>query len=158
MRKILLLLIAGILLTFNSCKKNPITPPEDQPGRRDYTWTVDTVVSPMNYPYKTLYRLLGSSPTDVWAIAAGGDAAANIFHFDGTSWVSSADRYEGKYIIPRAPYSIYGLGPNDVYIGCEAGRIYHYDGSSMKEAAALTKDGHSNRIDKGNNRQDNESC
>ena len=125
-----------------SCNKNSVIPPEDdQPGRRDYIWTIDTVVSPENYPYKTLLRLWGSSPTDLWATAGGGNFAADIFHYDGFQWVTG-----GKYIIPWAPYSIYGFAPNDVYIGCEAGRIYHFDGNNMKEVAALTKDEHSDIV------------
>ena len=134
------------LILFAALSCSTTEPIEDKPGRRDYVWTIDTVVSPTNYPYKTIYRLWGSSPTDLWATAGGGDPAAGIFHFDGEKWVSSADRYEGKYLIPWEPNSIYGFGPNDVYIGCEAGRIYHYDGSGMKEIAALTKDGHTDIV------------
>ena len=104
MNRKLLLLTAGILSILNSCNKNPVAPPENKPGRKDYTWTVDTVVSPANYPYKTLLRLWGSSPTNVWATGRGGDATANIFHFDGNQWISS--KYNNKYIIPWAPYSI----------------------------------------------------
>ncbi len=137
--KIIPILVVS-LLTFQSCK-NPTAPENIQPGRRDYTWTVDTVVSPTNYPYKTLYRLWASSPSDVWTTAIGGDFAKDIFHFDGSSWTAG-----GKYNITYQPHSIYGFGPNDVYIGCVYGRIYRYDGSSLKEVAVLTKDGHSDIV------------
>ena len=36
-----ILLICFILISFSSC--NTTEPPEIQPGRRDYTWTVDTI-------------------------------------------------------------------------------------------------------------------
>ena len=57
MRKIKNITLFGLLIfsTFN-CGNNSVGPVEDTPGRRDYTWTVDTVNSD---PYKTLSRLWG---------------------------------------------------------------------------------------------------
>ncbi|MDO8548583.1 MAG: hypothetical protein Q7S39_00325, partial [Ignavibacteria bacterium] len=71
----------GIALII-SCNNNPFKPPDDPPGRRDYTWTVDT----LNIPFTNLTRIWGSSPMDVWAIGPGGDANKTIYHFDGEKW------------------------------------------------------------------------
>src|SRR5690554_234536 len=100
MKTVLNTLFVGMfLITAFSCDNSIVDPPEDQPGRRDYVWTVDTI----NYPGKTLYRIWGSSPTDIWAVSAGGDITKDIHHFDGTRWAT------GQYMIPRSPYSIYGF-------------------------------------------------
>jgi hypothetical protein len=82
-----------------------------------------------------LYRLWGSSPTDVWAVGAGGDINSSIFHFDDDQWTT------GAYVLIYGPSSIYGFAPNDFYVGGQAGRIWHFDGGSFKEVAALSKDG-----------------
>ena len=54
------------------------TEPTDElkQGRRDYTWTVDTINS---YAY---YRMWGSSPTDLWATGST-DWENSIGNFDG---------------------------------------------------------------------------
>jgi len=74
-------ILISIFLLNSGCKKNATEPiSEDlQPGRRDYVWTVDT----LNYPYNTIVKIWGSSPTDVWAVSPGGDLDKTIFHFDG---------------------------------------------------------------------------
>ncbi len=124
--------VVAILLTsiYFSCS-SPNEPVSLTPGRRDYTWTVDT----LSGPWDPIFRLWGSSPTDVWAITSGGDIRNSIYHFDGTRWTT------GKYIIHYGLFSIYGFSQNNVYIGAQ-NRIYRFDGVSWKETAVLTKDGH----------------
>ncbi len=134
MKAILLMLSLSFLLISSSCKNKIVGPGNDAPGRRDYVWEVDTVVSPTSYPYKTLYRLWGSSPTDVWAVGAGGDLNSSIFHFDGSGWTT------GKYSLVYGPWCVYGFGPNDIYVGGGGGRIWRFDGTSFREVAALAKD------------------
>ena len=126
-----------LFVNTQSCK-SPTGPEALQPGRRDYTWTIDTVNSD---PYKTLYRIWGSSSSDVWVIGNGDDDSKDIFHFDGHNWIGG-----GKYWTLYEPNSLYGFGPNDVYFGCASGRIYHFDGNNMKEVAALSEDGHNDII------------
>jgi hypothetical protein len=117
-----------LILTF-SCNNNPTNPVEDQPGRRDYTWTVDTIKP------NIMLRMWGSSPTDVWVVGEPGDFSKTIYHFDGSKWSTDG--------IFRAltPISVFGFSQNDVYMGCGEGKIWHFDGS-WKEVAVLTKDGH----------------
>ncbi len=132
--KISLIILAIILLQF-SCKNTSPTAPENiQPGKRDYTWTVDTV-----NPYYTLNKLWGSSPTDVWSIGHPGDFSKTIDHYDGAKW--STDGIN-RFIDPG---SIFGFSENNIFIGCANGRIWNYDGEEWKETTVLTKDG-SNQI------------
>ncbi|MGD8780116.1 MAG: hypothetical protein PVH88_14270 [Ignavibacteria bacterium] len=131
--KLKLVFTSLFLITAFSCNNDMVTPPEekpDQPGRRDYVWTIDT----LNYPYNTLTRMWGSSPTDVWAINSG-DFYKSIFHFDGEQW--STDRIFRRIL----PHSIWGFSSNNIWIGGLDGRIWKYNGSSWSENAVLTKDG-----------------
>jgi hypothetical protein len=126
---LLLSLLSFLLLTAFSCKDDVVTPPEQQPGRRDYNWTVDTIgVSGNSY-----YRMWASSPTDVW-VTNSGDATKAIAHFNGFSWVT-------YYVIGmNTPGSIYGFAWNSIFIAADNGEVWKYDGSWNK-FAQLSKNG-----------------
>jgi len=124
--------ITIIIYTAFSCNKDSvISTEEDQPGRRDYVWTVDTINS-----YDPIYRFWASSPTDAWAVTTGGNLSESIFHFDGNHWST-----DGVFRL-LSPHSIWGSSNNNAYIGGSAGKIWHFDGNSWSEVATLTKDGH----------------
>jgi hypothetical protein len=131
MHKNILYFIALLSLIFIiSCEENSTGPEENiEPGRRDYTWEVDTIKS-----FNTLFRIWGSSPNDVWAIT-NGMVNENIYHYDGESWST------GEYLI-LGTQSIYGFGPDNIYIGGERGKIYNFDGEEWENVATLSKDGH----------------
>jgi hypothetical protein len=126
----LLSLILFLLTTAFSCNDDVVIPPELQPGRRDYTWTVDTIDAPGD----TYYRMWASSPTDVWATSHG-DWDKSVAHFDGLRWST----YGINGII--VPSAVYGFAWNSIFITAENGEVWKYDGS-WKKFAQLTKDGH----------------
>jgi hypothetical protein len=105
-----------------SCNRNP-TEPEPQPGRRDYVWTVDTLIIPFTY----LQGIAGSGPDDVWAVGPGGDLDKTIYHYDGVKWKNDG--------VPRiiSPLSVCSFSKNNVWLGGREGHIWHYDGISWKE-------------------------
>ena len=71
MTKYIVIIISTLIFFINwDCKKNPVGPENIQPGRRDYTWTVDTLTVP-NGDLFYLFSLWGSSPTDIWAVGSG---------------------------------------------------------------------------------------
>ena len=126
-----LLVPLGNLLT--ACNT---TEPTDElkPGRRDYTWTVDTL-NGLNNPR---FRMWGSSPTDIWATTES-NWENSISHFNGYTWSS--------YGIPglATPNAIYGFSNTEVYVGeAGSGRIWKFDGNNWNQFAQLTKDGHNN--------------
>lgn len=124
-KRIVLIKIFMVLFILN-CIKDNIVDTELNPGRRDYIWTIDTIKS-----FNPVYRIWGSSPSDVWAISP-----EHIYHYDGDEWSTDG-------IFRFSPYSIWGFSKSNVYIGSDGGRIFHYDGSSWKQIVSLTKDGHS---------------
>jgi len=111
-----------------SCEKG--TEPEGlSPGRRDYTWTVDTLKAFNTY----LIKMWGSSPTDVWAVGHGSTFDQTIWHYDGEVW--STDGISRGF----DPWCIYGFAQNDVWIGGADGNIWHYDGSRWSEKLSYNK-------------------
>ena len=124
-----LFLIALFVLTISCNTTDPTD--ELKPGRRDYTWTVDT----LNYPFATLYRIWGSSPTDVWTTSPG-DWDKSISHFNGIRWTSYG--ISGM----NTPHSIYGFASNLVYIGTYGGGIWKFDGNNWNQFAELSIDEH----------------
>ena len=84
MRRWMYVLMA-LFLSSASCglfenKKVPPIPP----GRRDYTWTVDTLAYE---PYGIEMDLWGANPKDVWMVTVNGLHA--IWHYNGSVWFPS---------------------------------------------------------------------
>ena len=122
--------LTAALIFLNTCDS---TEPVDdlKPGRRDYTWTVDTLTG-LNNPR---FRMWGSSPTDIWATTSS-NWENSISHFNGSRWSS--------YGIPDLTnaQAIFGFSPSDVFIGTgDRGRIWKFDGTTWNMFAELTKDG-----------------
>lgn len=123
-------LIIFLLLPITCC--NTIEPPIDdvKPGRRDYSWTVDTI----NYG-ESIEQIWASSPTDVWAIGES-NYRYNIWHFDGNNWSTDS------VFRDIAPGAIYGFSPNDIYISDGWSGLWKYDGVNWSHFVQLSKDGH----------------
>ncbi len=113
------ILIIVFLITQNSCKNGPIDPYVNlEPGRRDYSWTADTLFIPFTY----MNRIWGSNPNDIWAIGLG-DADKTIYHYDGNKWTTDG---VSRDIDPTA---LWGFATDDIWIG-GFGPLYHYDGAN----------------------------
>jgi len=80
MKNILLLLcIAFIILGFGSCKEdNPVEP---EAGKRDYTWTADTINTYMDF----IDRVGGASINSLWGVGSSGNGNT-VRKYDGTAW------------------------------------------------------------------------
>jgi hypothetical protein len=118
--------IAGLCFLSLTCKS--LTSPDDnvQPGNRNYIWTVDTL---HDLAQTGLGGIWGSSPTNVWS---GG--YEDLFHYDGTTWTHW----------PRIPCdvnTIFGFSANDVWMGGDDGKIWHFDGSRWTENFIYRPDG-----------------
>jgi len=119
MKNIALVLCAALLLLgTGSCKKNPIEPPEEEqenltPGRRDYTWTVDTI---KNYTLH-LYSIWGKAPNDVFAV--GPYSGQQIWRYDGVKW------YPEMRVNISSPFVIYG-NIDKMWICSDWGQIWKY--------------------------------
>jgi hypothetical protein len=125
MKKITIItaIVLTTILTLLTCGDNGVEP-EVEPGRRDYTWEVDTIKF---IPFNSLDRIWGSATDDVWAVQPGGDLDKTIWHFNGNEWVNDGV----SRII--SPLSVWGFSKSDVWLGGGDGRIWHYDGTNWEE-------------------------
>lgn len=124
----LLILYTFLLLPQQSC--NTTEPTDDiKPGRRDYTWTVDTLDTQMN----RIQSIWGSSPNNVWAVGPGGlNTNERLWHFDGNLW------HPYQQYFP-SPECIYGIDSNNIWIGGSDGAIFHFDGSMWNQVYSISR-------------------
>ncbi|MDI6804510.1 MAG: hypothetical protein QME58_11815 [Bacteroidota bacterium] len=152
------LFLVLILLFVVSCRDKPTPPPDDKPkpGKRDYTWTIDTLAYPGSF--QTLMRdIYASSPTNVYVVGHNDQPGpGTMFRYDGKSWKTTRFHVaDGGTVSGAVSLSaIHGFGPNDIYaVGeriyenptpppnfLDSSLIIHFDGISWKEI----------KIDKGN--------
>ena len=125
------ILFSSIIFLNISCSRQITEPDFDDnatPGRRDYVWTADT----LKVPWTNLYKIWGSSPSNIWAVGDLADADKNIFYYDGKVW--STDGIN-RSISPR---SIFGFNDSDIWICGQSGKIWHYNGNSWTQNADFT--------------------
>jgi hypothetical protein len=131
MKKIFLPFILITLISFNTCDENPVNGDNIKPGRRDYTWTVDTLFMPFNF----FTDISGTSPNDVWACGPGGDLDKTFYHFDGHSW--SSDLISRNF----SPISVSSISVNSVWSSGLEGKIWCYSGNNWSEKFRLLAGG-----------------
>lgn len=118
-----LIFLLTIILT-QSCDTTEPTDNNLKPGRRDYTWEVDT----LKIPFTFLYKMWGSSPSDVWAVGPGGGLDKTIWHYDGEEWTTDGISR------PISPQCIHGFTSSNIWIAGAEGRIWNYDGENWNES------------------------
>ncbi len=91
--------------------------PPSQSSRRDYVWKADTLYS---QPGGVVTDIWGASADDVWAIMDGG--ISPLWHYDGQEW--------NEWPSPGPQLNtIFGFAKDDVWMGGNDGKIYHFDGN-----------------------------
>lgn len=126
------------LLIFKFISCNTTEPVEELiPGRRDYIWTVDTLLPPPPNTYVPFYisNLWGSSPNDMWAVCSGASSQILLWHYDGFKW-SLFPQQLGRDLL-----GIYGFAQNNVWIGDQENSIWHFNGSNWSRAKSLSLTG-----------------
>ncbi len=126
-----------ILFSFNSCKSSSPSPEEEKPaapGRRDYNWTIDTIIHPSSY----LTRFWGTSSTDLWASGSGPFIKYNLWHFNGKTWEQGNILFTGRININ----SIFGFSNNNIWIGGDVGKILHWNGIEWSESLQFSSTGY----------------
>ena len=76
----------------------------------------------------SLFGIWGTSPSDVWAVGAGG----TIAHYDGAGWKLS---HSGTYADLNG---IWGSSTTDVWAVGTGGTLVHFDGTSWSSVASPT--------------------
>ncbi len=129
-QKILLVITVVVLIIIaNSCNSNP-TEPEPQPGRRDYTWTADTIKA----YYVYFNSLWGKTVNDVWMVSLVGSVFENIYRYDGTKWYRETRTPVGNTV------SLWG-SENSLWISTHEGRIWNYKNNTFTSSPQFLYEG-----------------
>jgi hypothetical protein len=129
-----LTLFIFLTLIFPSCS-SATEPLADNatPGRRDYTWTVDTLN--LIGQYDSYDKMWGAAPDDVWCYGQGDIDKMML-------------RYDGKTIKPfpmthyMQPWSIFGLTADEFWIGGEDSDIWRYKNGQITKFGDYILDGY----------------
>lgn len=112
-----LVLVTLTSISFN-CSENTVDTTDIlPPGRRDYTWTIDTISSGSGQTYLT--SIWGNASNDVWICGHDANNLTEIYHFDGNHWTPTLD-------VPPAPFTkdyntIEGIDSSFLVLGGTAG-------------------------------------
>jgi hypothetical protein len=113
---IALFIISMLVFGFSSCKKNPVEP-DLEPGRRDYTWTADTINTYMD----AVFRIGGTSLTSLWGVGPSGNGNT-IRKYNGHTWPVEATSF------PSDAFALSCISANNIWVAGTEGNIWHYDG------------------------------
>ena len=133
-KKIFVVVISLVVLILNSCNSNPLEAPI-APGRRDYTWTRDTLrADPLGFQFLT--GIWGQSPNDLWV---AGDAATyvnKVWHWDGVKWKN--------YLLNQfaTPVKIWGVSNSEIWMVTTISDIWKYDGSKWYKFTTIVPAGY----------------
>jgi hypothetical protein len=132
---IISILLLSAVLTGFACKS--ITEPEANitPGRRDYTWTIDTLN--LIAPYDSYNQLWGTSPENIWCYGFG-DMDKMMLHYDGKKWEQAPLQFTGYF----QPWSIFGFTPNEFWIGGYESDIWKYNNGKITKFGDYKLDGY----------------
>lgn len=125
---LLLIIITNSFIIF-SCKNDIVSPPDNPPGRRDYTWKIDTLNLPMNL----LSDVWGSSSNDVWVVGDEGTGVDRLQHYKDFSW----NVYKNE-TISCSGRTLFGFSERNIWMGggvevLPGASIWHYDGNFWRQ-------------------------
>lgn len=124
-----------LFLNAESCK-SPTGPDNIFPGRRDYTWTADTLWA---NDFWGITSFWGSSPNSIWVTGVGTSAKDCLWYYDGVKWT------ESKEILSSSLNTVFGTNPSEIWIGDSFGTIWRNTGSGWQKFKKIAVDGY-NRI------------
>jgi len=134
-----------------ACREKGTEPPQgSQPGKRDYTWTVDTLAYPGSFQ-TLMYSIWASSPKDVYVVGHNDQAGwGSMYHYNGVRWTpeSLLTNQGGTINQGFDLLSLCGFASNDIYaVGnyihvnptpppnfLDSSLIIHFDGTRWIEA------------------------
>ncbi|MEK7262964.1 MAG: hypothetical protein AAB071_00455 [Bacteroidota bacterium] len=145
--KIMLLLFCVAMM--QTCKEKPVeNNDDDKPGRRDYTWTIDTLSYPGSLQ-TSMYDMYAVNTKNIYVVGHNEVGDGKMYHYNGINWQpvklhpSQGGHIEGAIDLS----AIYGFGANDIWaVGYrdyfdpvlrkshDSTLIIHYNGSQWREA------------------------
>ena len=80
----------------------------------------------------TLWKIWASSPTDLWMVGTNENQTGSVYRGDGAIF-NPVLPFTGDTV-----HSIWGSGPDDVWVGPATGALQHWNGSSWTTLPMLT--------------------
>ncbi|MFA6468039.1 MAG: hypothetical protein WCW35_04015 [Bacteroidota bacterium] len=147
----LFIIFSSISFFQMDCKDDSPIPPDNKPllGKRDYTWSIDTIAYPDNNQ-TLMYDICGNSFSDVYVVGhSDGSSAATMYHYDGAKWLTTKYHVNenGPIKGPIDLQGVYTFSSSDIWaVGersyeypensgqyVDSGLIVHYNGVSWHE-------------------------
>lgn len=131
-KAILFILSFTMAFVFFSCEKG--TEPEQlKPGRRDYTWTEDTL--DIQLPNMLTFRhIVGNSPDDIWVGTLDASYDASLWHYNGEEWQS-------VYFPGYATSALWLFEDGTLWAGTKESKIWKRENGEWTESCNLELDG-----------------
>lgn len=132
--------VVGLMLLFISCKDSAPAPSTTTPGKRDYTWTRDTLFY-LGNAQTAMQSIYASSTKNVYVVGHCEVSAGRMWHYDGTGWgtvnVSSVRGYLNA-IAGNAANDIWVVGgqaffPSDSSRLIDSTLVVHFDGNTWQQ-------------------------
>ena len=133
--KLIFIILLLVIISENSCKDNSVGPGAITPGRRDYTWTRDTLRAD-EAGFQFLSGIWGSSPSDVWIIGDAATYVNKVWHFDGSKWKN--------YLLDKfaTPIQIWGISSDEIWMVTTRSDIWRYNGLKWYVDTTIVPDGY----------------
>ncbi len=77
--------VIGLMLLFISCKDSAPEPSTITPGKRDYTWTRDTIQYPGSFQ-TTMESIYGTSDSNVYVVGHNELGRGKMYRYNGMFW------------------------------------------------------------------------
>ena len=132
-----------------TCREKPVdNNDDDKPGRRDYTWTIDTLSYPGSLQ-TTMREMYAVNEKNIYVVGHNERGYGKMYHYNGIEWTDvKLTIAEGGTILGGIDLSaIYGFGVNDIWaVGArswdninpppnyiDSSLIIHFDGTQWRE-------------------------
>ena len=121
---------------FSSCDDGP-TEPNVEPGRRDYTWTRDTLkIEEFEFDMLSMRAIWGATPDDVWVGGSAQSYKYVLWHYNGIKW--------SKHLLDKSISigGFYGIDRNNIWATTSLNSIWHYNGGGWTESSNFSYPGY----------------
>ncbi len=108
-------------------------PNNDLPGRRDYTWTVDSLLADDWFGITDVW---GTSPNYIWITASGTSAKDCLWFYDGIKWARNSQPLSSSL------NTVFGVTSDEIWIGDSEGEIWRNIGNGWQKFQKITVDGY----------------
>jgi hypothetical protein len=126
-----------LFVSLYSCSDSGTNPGNDsQPGRRDYTWSEDTLK--LNDNILTVHNIWGKTPDDIWAGGTCTSSRFTLWHWNGEKWKTDSTYRHWDVS------AIHGLTTHAVWCAYRSGDVQYYNGESWEDQVKISVDRYEN--------------